>query len=305
MPRSTVSNVIERVRRQLASSLRNEVNVLGASINATDTTVTMSYELQTSLGPGAVLSVGSELMRVISVNTAAKECVVLRGWQDSEGEAHALGDEVLINPRFTRFDIFDALLDEIDSWSPNLFYVESYQWDVLDTEETVELPALLADSLGVIRLNRQWTDSDSTGWPSIDFRLLRGTVGTWDQATTSGLVIRMIPNHSTMRNGKVHALIARPFDVNTTAPTEASDLVADYNLTSSMMDLLQLGIKTRLMTDDENGRSARMVQDEPRRTEEVPAGSSLTVGQTLRANYRARMGDEMRKLQEKYPLRSW
>lgn len=306
MARSTVQNVIERCRRQLASSLRNEVNTLGASLNTTETVVTLTYDLPASLTAGAILSVGRELMRVVSINAASKEATVIRGWQDSDATTHSTSDECLVNPRFTRFDIYDAMVDEISSWAPNLFKVESYQWSIADTEETIELPASMADALGVIEVRRQWTaDDDNTAWPTIDWTIMRGTVGTWDQALLSGLVIRLIPNHGVKRTGKIHALIARPFDVTTADLEESDDLVTDMGLAPSMLDLLVLGVKLRLMGDDEHGRTGRFTQDEPRRTEEVPPGAALTVAQTLRANYQRRMGDEMRKLQDKYRMKSW
>lgn len=306
MSRHTVANVIERCRRQLASSLRNEVNALGSNLNSTATTLTMAYDVQNSISPGAILSINKELLRVVAVNVAAKEVTVIRGWQDSEAAAHVANDEILVNPRFTRFDIYDALVDEISSWSPNLFWVSSYQWNVTEDQETVELPASLSDALGVIELRRQWSDeTDNSSWPRLDYRVMRGFVGTWDAATTSGLLIRMIPNFGTMRAGKVMALVGRPFDVTTVELQETNNLVTDFNLSPSMIDLLVLGIKVRLMIDDENGRSGRFTQDEPRRAEEVQAGAALTVGQTLRNNYQRRFGDEMRKLQDKYRMACW
>lgn len=310
MARSTVENTVERIRRQLASSLRLEVNTLGANLNASTTTVTLTYDLSTSLFAGSILSVGTELMRVISVNANSKEVTVIRGWQDSDAGSHTTGDEVLINPRFTRFDIYDAIVDEITSWWPRLFSVASYQWTVTDEDEVVELPASMADAIGVVEVRRQWTDaysatSTNDSWPTINFRLMRGTVGTWDAVSASGLLIRLIPNHAVQRDGTIHALIAQPFDVTTTTLAESDDLVADVGLLPSMLDLLTLGVKLRLMGDDENGRSARIVQDEPRRVEEIPPGSSLSVAQTMRANYERRLGDEVRKLQTKYPMRSW
>lgn len=306
MARSTVENVIERCRRQLASSLRNEVNVLGTNCLAADTTLTLTYDLQASIGPGAILSIGRELCRVVSINAAAKEVTVIRGWQDSDAAVHTAGDEVLVNPRFTRFDIYDALVDEIASWSPNLYRIVSYEWTVTEDDESVELPLSLADALGVIEVRRQWSDdTNNAAWPRLDFRTMRGTPGTWSAASASGLLIRLIPNFATMRAGTIHALIARPIDVTSVELAEDDDLVDDYGLLPSMLDLAVLGVKVRLMTDDENARSARVAQDEPRRTEEVQAGASLTVGQTLRSNYQRRMGDEMRKLQDKYRMRAW
>ena len=64
MARTTVSETVERIRRQLNSTVRLEINVLGGSINTTDTTLSFSYDIANSLRNGAVLAIGNELMRV-------------------------------------------------------------------------------------------------------------------------------------------------------------------------------------------------------------------------------------------------
>jgi hypothetical protein len=305
MARDTVSNVIERVRRSLASTVRMEINVLGASLNDTDTTVQLSYALTKSLRSGAVLSIGSELLRVIEVDDLAKTVEVLRGWQDSSAQTHASGDEVLINPRFTRFDIFDAIVEEIETWAPDIFYVEHDELAVTDESYSVELPADKADALAVISVHRNWTEDDRAGvWPEMDFTLQRGTVGTWSATTLSGLLIRFTSGGSgRARAGKVLITLARPYDPS--ALTEDSDLFEDLGLDRSQMELVELGVKYRLMMDDEQGRSARNAQDEPRRNEEVPPNAAASMGQVLMQRYDRRRAQEMTKLRSRYPLRFW
>lgn len=310
MARSTVSTIIERMRRQLASSVRMEINTFGALAIAdeVETTITLSYDLADSLRSGAVLSAGRELMRVINVNATAKEANVIRAWQDSTLEAHAVGDEILVNPRFTRFDIFDALIEEINSWAPDLFYVTDTQFDVLDNAQTVELPLVLANAIGVIRVRGRSAANaaTSTSWPQYEFRLQRGGTGVWSQALDSGLSIRILSGATSggrLARGNVLVTVAMPF--STVGVAETTDLVADLGMSESMLDVLQLGIKYRLMGDDEFGATGRTTQDEPRRAEEVPPGAALQVSGSMLQRYERRRSLEVGRLRALYPMEQW
>lgn len=298
MARTEVGNVIERVRRQLASSLRYEVNVLGAALNATETVVQLTYALSAGLRTGAVLSVGREDMRVVSVDANAKTATVIRGWQDSDGGAHDNGTEVWVNPRFTRFDIAEALVDEIRSWGRELYRVADDTLTVADSAETLELPVEWADAWGVIDVKRNWTAEDTSAWPRIGAKLLRGTASGFDGATTSGLLLRFT---DLVLAGKVHVTVALPFDL--TALDDDTDLVDDVGLRESMLDVLALGMKHRLVGDAEHSRHSRMTQDEPRRAEEVPPGAALQDAAQTFAVYLRRRGEEANRLRSLYPLR--
>ena len=304
MARTTVESLLDRTIRQLNSSVRNELNTLANNVSTSGTTLTLSYELTPAYRLGSVLAVGLELMRVLSVDTSTKTVEVLRGWQDSNVEAHSAGDEIVVNPRFTRFEAYDALIDEITSWEPDLFSVVDYEWTVDTEDETVELPSSLADAIGVIRVRRNWEESDSSSWPSLKFRLQRGDPSVWSGASASGLLIRLVTHNGAGRNGQVHAQIAYPFIVDDTL-AQSDDLVADVGLQRSMLDLLALGIKVRLLSDDENNRASRQPADESRRAGDVSVNRGLELAQTMRANYLRRYSAEIMKLRTKYPMVAW
>lgn len=306
MARSGVGDTVQRIRRQLDASIRQETNRLGTALNATDEMLTVDFDVVPALRGGATLSIGNELLRVISVNAAAHEVTVLRGWQDTDPAIHADGTEILISPRFTLFDLKDAMIAEIESWAPKLFRITDYEWTITDADESVELPAALVSALGVISVRRQWSEEqESTAWPELGYRLMRGTVGSWSGATESGLRIRMLPFNGQARSGAVFATLAMPFDVSSAPLLDDEDLVADYGLVPSMLEVVELGVKMRVMADAESGRGARTQQDEPRRAEETPPGAALTLAQTWRNTYTRRFGDEVRKLLAKYAVRSW
>ena len=305
MARDTVSTIVERVRRQLNSTVRLEVNVLGASLNPTETTVTLTYELQNSLRNGAVLSIDNELMRVVNVDELAQEATVIRGWQDSIAAAHTTGVEVLVNPRFTHFDIFDAMLQEIDSWAPDLFDIVDVETATTDETRAVELAVDYATALGVLRVRRNWTeDAQSLVWPDITFTLQRGSAAAWSAASTSGLIVRLTNNGVGRANvGSLLLTIAMPYDASDIALDTV--LSTDKNIGAGLIELIELGVKYRLMMDDETGRSARNAQDEPRRNEDVSPNAALSLGQALANRYERRRNAEVIRFRTRYPMDAW
>ena len=303
MSRTDVSQTIERIRRQLNSTVRLEVNVLGGSLTTSETQLSFTYDLPNSLRSGAVLSLGTELMRVVNTNVSAKTADVIRGWQDSDPEAHALGDEVLINPRFNRFDIFDAIQQEIDSWEPDLFYIVDATWETTDATQGVEVPTANANALGVAYVRRNWdNDNDSPVWPEYRYDLHRGRPGSVTPGQASGLFIRFTEGIGYASTGDVIAGLAMPYTSD--GITEATDLV-DLEITRSMIELIELGVKARLMGDDEIGHSARNAQDEPRRNQDVQPGEALSVAQSMLQRYERRRNMEIRRLRTRYPFRAW
>ena len=68
-----------------------------------------------------------------------------------------------------------------------------------------------------------------------------------------------------IRAGAVYLLAAAPLDVDSISWT--ADLVEDIGMQQSQLDVLDMGVKWRLLGDSEAGRSSRDAQDQPRRAE--------------------------------------
>ena len=303
MARTDVTQVIERIRRQLESTVRLEITTLGSSLTTSTNPITLTYDLPNSLRAGAVLAVGTELMRVISTDPGAKEATVLRGYMDTDPEAHDSGDEVQINPRFTRFDIFDAIISEIDSWSPDIFTTQDWTTTVTDETQGVEVPAAYSEALGVISVNRNYTEDASTVWPHMGFTLYRGRSASLTPTEGTGMFIRFTDNLGyAKRAGSIAVRMALPIDASTV--TEATDLASLF-VTPGLLEVIELGVKYRLIADDETGRSARGPQDEPRRAEEVQGGQALSLAQTFLQRYEKRRAQEVRRLRTIYPFQQW
>lgn len=302
MARTTVSTTISRIRRQLQSSQRGGVNVLATTINAVTPTVVLTNTFGAEIGVGSQVCIGLETMLVTAVNTGTKTLTVIRGWWDSTAAAATAGDVVWINPRFPPQDVYDALIDELNAWGPDIYRVVAQTFTVTDGQQTIELPAAWSATYGLVNAVRKWDaqsaylDTVPTAWPRADIRFTRSTTD-WAGATTSGLLLRLVDN---VYAGKVNLTAALPLSTATISMT--ADLVADVGLQESMLDVLALGVKHRLLNDSENARTARMAQDEPRRAEETPVGASVQAQASKLAYYRMRFQQEANKLRALYPV---
>lgn len=295
MARTDIRQVVERIRRQLNGAFRYEVTTLGASAVPSDTVLTLAYALPPSLIPGAVLSIGTETMRVLGIDANAREVTVLRGWYDSEPQAHADQAEVWINPRFTATDIFEAMHDELASWPVTLYKVVGDTFPVTNGQQTLELPAAWRYAYGIIDVRRQWGASTGTAWPRLPARVQRGD--DWG-SIASGIHLRFT---EPVCPGEVYVQAGIPFDL--TAYAYANDLVDDVGLAGSMLDVLTMGVKMRLLIDNEADRSSRRAQDDSRRAEETPPDAALTSMRVSYPLYLRRRTEEALKLQALYPIR--
>lgn len=305
MARTTIQNTIERIRRQMDSNIRLEVNTLGATLTTTTNPVTLTYDLANSVRAGAVLSVGHELMRVISINATSKEVTVLRGWLDTDAAAHDQNDEVLINPRFTRADIYDAIIQEIDSWQPDIFTATDIAVTIAQDDQGFEVPSANSNALGVIELRRNFTEDESVVWPEFNYVLHRGRSASLTPNEGTGLFVRFTDHGGrALKAGTVVARLAIPYD-SSLIVDEDSDLVADVGIDSPLLELIELGVKARLLDDSEIARSGRGIQDEPRRAEEVPPGAAQQKAQGLLQRYERRRHQEVDRMRQRYPFKAW
>lgn len=298
MSRSLVCNAVERVKRQLASSFRYEVNLLELPLSSTATTVNLTYQLPASIIPGAVVCIANEAMRVMTVDQVNQTFTVIRGWHGSTQQVHDANTEVLVNPRFSGLDIYEALVDEITSWGPDLYQIKARTESVADGQDVVYLPQAWRDIYGLVDVRRQWDDADSSSWPRLSGRLQRGVRGSWTNGPNSGQMLRLFPP---VRAGLVYLLAAAPFDVDALSWT--ADLVDDIGLQPSMLDVLDMGIKWRLLGDAEAGRSARVAQDTPRRAEDVPPRAASDEATRIYPLYVRRKQEEVDRLRWSYPIR--
>jgi hypothetical protein len=298
--RTDVRTTIKRIRRQLGSGHRNEYMALDVDIDDTETTIALDADLPAGLATGAMIVIDLEQMRVRSVDRTANTADVTRGWGDSDTAAHLAGEEVAINPRFSLLDIYVEAINEIESWGPKLWYPAHTTFAIDYETETVELPTEWSELYFVLGVRRYISGSDDvTKWPALAHTSLTRSAADLlvGSAETTVLLLRLGESVST---GTLHVTVALPLSMQDRLLGE--DLIDDVGIPSSAIDLLEMGVRLRLLAQGESGRSARQAQGDARQASETPVGSMVPVLAMLQRMYDRRFAIEQAKLLARNPV---
>ena len=289
---TTAGNLVDRTAQNLLAGVVEERNKIASSLDASTTSVPIEYSLG-SLREQTVFQVDSELMYIWEVNTASKTLTVERGFGGTTAATHADGAIVVVSPKFPRWQILQALNDELaDLSSPmnGLFQMKTVDISYNGSDRQIDLTGItsmidvydvrwryLSDDYPVVRRYRLMRDM-----PTSDFA--SGYVLSLDEPVMSS-TIRVIYK-----------------DKYTPFATEASTL-ASTGASTELADLLVLGAQIRLLASREVKRNFIESQGDTRRADEVPAGAmNASVTNLLRLR-RDRITAEAARLNRQYPTR--
>lgn len=288
---STVGTVIDRTLRQLMSGTIEERNKTSLAVTASDTTISMLYDLG-GIRPGGVIQLDSELMYVWEISSGSKSIVVERGWNGTTAASHAINSIVTVDPKFPRAQILEAInaeLDDLSSPMNGLFQVKSLElnyngtWTMVNLPTTDKIIDLVSVSLRYI----------ATDYPKIRrCRLIRDLP---NDDFSAGYALRF---DEQVRAGRMVVVYKAPF-TNLTAESQNLQNMAGFP--SSCEDILMMGAQIRLVSPREVKRNFTESQGDTRRAEEVPPGSvSSSINNIIRMR-RDRIIAESAKLKRQYP----
>ena len=292
---TTAAVGIERVLAMLQSGNREQVNLLATTLSDTTTTSVVMSDTLRGIQEGAAIGIETELMYVRSVDEPSKTATVIRGYAGSTAATHTSGVQVVVNPKFPRASIFDAMNDSLDALSAEGLY-QMATVDLTSVSSTIAYDLTSVTDVSNVHAVRFRTRGSSKEWihlPSKDWHLQRNA-STSDFASGFALVVDApIPSGVTMR-----VEYKAPF---VRAATAASDLNTFCKLPSTANDLLYVTTAIALVYPREVKRNFMEAQGDTRRAEEVPAGANLGAARGWEAVRQRRLRDEIRRLQRKYP----
>ena len=289
---STAGALLDRVSRQLLSGTVEERNKLAATVDSDDTSFVMSYDLA-GLRAGTVFEIGTELCYVWEASTGSKTLVVERGYLGTTAAAHSAGDIAVINPRFPKAQMLDALnqdIDDLSSPANGLFRVITQDVSYNGSDRQVNLTSATS-VIDLIDVRLRYLADD---FPVIRRVRLQRDLPTADFASGFALVF----DESVMA-GTLRVRYKAPF---TRVSSTSSDIQSVAFVPVSMEDILELGVMQRILSSREVKRNFIESQGDTRRSDEVPPGAmrdSFTNVQRLR---RERIVAEAAKLARQYPL---
>jgi hypothetical protein len=289
---TTAGTLVDRTVQNLLAGTVEERNKLASSLDASTTSVPIEYSLG-SLREQTVFQVDSELMYVWEVNTASKTLTVERGFGGTTAATHADGAIVTVNPKFPRWQVLQALNDELsDLSSPmnGLFQMKTLDISYNGSDRQVNLTGVTS-MIDLYDVRWRYTSDD---YPVVrNYRLMRD-MPTADFASGYVLTLDEPVMSSTIRVIYKDAYGSLSSEATTLASTGAS---------SSLADLLVLGAQIRLLASREVKRNFIESQGDTRRSDEVPAGAmNASVTNLLRLR-RDRIQAEAARLSRQYPTR--
>lgn len=288
---STVGTVVDRTLRQLMSGTVEERNKTVGALTATTTTISFQYDLN-GMRAGGVIQIDNELMYVWEVFSGAKTVEVERAWNGTTAAAHASGAVAIVDPRFPRAQVLEAINAEIDDLSSpmnGLYQIKSLELNYNGTFTMVNLPT--TDK--IIDLVSVTVRYIATDYPKITrCRLIRDLP---NDDFSAGYAIRF---DEQVRAGRMIVVYKAPF---TNVTTEAQNLQNISGFPTTAEDILMMGAQIRLVSPREVKRNFTESQGDTRRSEEVPTGSvSSSINNIIRMR-RDRITAEAARLARQYP----
>jgi len=289
---STAGALLDRVSRQLLSGTVEERNKLAATVDSDDTTFVMSYDLA-GLRAGTVFEIDAELIYIWEATSGSKTITVERGYMGTTPAAHTVGTVAVLNPRFPKAQMLDALNQDIDDMSSplnGLFRIISANVDYNGADRQINLTGATS-IIDLVDVRLRYLDSD---YPVIRKTRLQRDLPTSDFASGFAIVF----DESVMA-GTLRVRYKAPF-ARVSALSDSLQAVAFLPVT--MEDILELGVMSRMLSTREVKRNFIESQGDTRRSDEVPPGAMRDSFSNILRLRRDRIIAEAAKLARQYPL---
>ena len=314
----TFGDLINTAYRRIVGPVQEaavQINQTGG-IGSTDSTVTFSGPQSAAVLPGVKLSCDIEDMFVVSVS--GQVATVQRGFGGSSPAVHANGANLYINARVTKFDIAQAINDDLldmSSVTNGLFRV--------GTATITYNPVFMGYDLGAIPSNfthilgvSYRNIAPTRNFPLItEFEVRRWAPGT-DSAFPSGngLIVYQeaypgLPMQVTYAAPFIPLVLESDSVTNTPVANDPNPPANGYsgstapNLASTMTDIPVLGATIATIQPQEIGRNDLTSQPDPGISTLVPATAISSSVNALILRRAARINAEADRLYVAYPDR--
>jgi hypothetical protein len=289
---STALTLLERVNRQLLSGTIEEQNKLSTTVSSSDTSFVLSYELG-GMRSGTIIEIDSELIYIWEASTGTKSITVERGYAGTTAASHTAGVIVKLNPRFPKAQMLEALNQDIEDLSSplnGLFRVVTLTLAYNGSDRQIDLTGA-TDVIDLIDVRLRYLNDD---FPYVSKTKLQRDLPTADFASGYAVVF-----NEPLMSGDLRVRYKSGFS---RLSSVTDDIQSVSGIPSSMEDILEMGIMSRILSVREVKRNFIESQGDTRRSEEVPAGSMRdSFGNILRLR-RDRIIAEAAKLSRLYPL---
>ena len=269
---TTAADLINETRNHLYSGQMEEMNRLNGAITNNATSIAFKYPVG-GISKGALIAIDLEEIRVWEVS-GQSATVVERGVNGSTPQAHNDLTAVVVRPKFSDFRILREINNDLrDLSSPlnGLFAIKTVTLTYNAVIQGYDMTGVSSTFMGILDV-RYDTPGPDKAWPVMTRWDIMRNMPT--SAFTSGSAVVLKQNAYPGRSIRVAYR-----DVFGQFSSVTDDAQSVAFLPDTMVDLPPMGAAIRLVTPRDVKRTFVEAQGEPRRAEEVPAGS---INNTLR-----------------------
>jgi hypothetical protein len=302
---TTLTNMIDEVSMNLSGYTLTQDR--STYLKTAVTTTTSSSASPTSLSLGSTDNVGKgiveideELLWIDTYDRVGNTATVApygRGYLGTTAATHSADAKVTISPTFPRFTIKRAINDTINALGSSIFAASTTTITSNAAVAAFRLPAT-GDSLNirnVLAVAYQSIGASKEWIPIRSWRLDNNANAT---AFTSGQTISIydrVPSGRTIQI--VYSTDPDVFTDNT------QDFATQTGLPDSCKDLTILGATYRLLTNLDPARASMVSPQADETDSKRPYGSSQSLTKSIYALYSQRLAEEIKKQENKYPIR--
>ena len=294
--RAKVLDVVRHAKRLLHSNTRTELDAIHTTITAVATTIRLKYQTD-GIRAGSYISVSMndgtlapETMYVHARN--GEYATVQRGVDGSTAYAWEADVSIIeVEPRFSEWQILEAVRDAIQALPSNLHAVSTTTATFSTTEQSVASSALATTGftriLSATRTARSGED-----------RLVKFNIKVQEY----GGAYEIIRQEGIEKSVTVNLTYAHPFVISTLDP--GTNLVTTAGMSIEMLDIPGLGAAASLMLADEATRLDLHAAGDSRGDGALNPGDRARYSLVLQAQYDRRVSQEARRQMAKYGVRA-
>jgi hypothetical protein len=302
---TTLTDMINEVSINLSGYTlqQDRATHITADVAATASTIaapiTLSLASTDSVGKG-IVEIDEELFWVDNYDRVGNTATIApygRAYLGTTLAAHTAGTKVTIAPTFPRFVIKRAINDTISAIGSSIFAAKTTTitsnsavsaFRLPATGTTLDIRSILAVAYQALGSSKEW----------IPIRTYRFDGNANTTAFTSGQTLSI---YDYIPSGRTVQVV---YSTNPTSfSTNADVFTTQTGLPESCKDLVILGATYRLLSNLDPARASMVSPQADETDSKRPYGSSQSLTKQVYALFNQRLNEEIKKQQDKYPIR--
>jgi len=282
----------------LRSGQREKMNKLRTAVASGATMLQFQNDLG-DVRENGIISVDYEDYYVWSVVPADKSATVEAGQNGSPTAAHVVNSLAQINPRWSKYQILQAINDEILTLTgEGLFRMREVDLSFVSSQRGYDL-STVTDIIGrPYKILRKLPAGTSTRyWPEI--RRYRYDSDMSLSEFSSGRMLSLYQGGAT--GDTIRVFYKSGFTIFNSPDDATRDTEAITGVPAPAQDILVLGACARLVGSRETRRSDLNSQNDSQRGADVPSGSQIRASQPFQQMRDRRVQAELARLNRLYP----